>query len=217
MYRRPAFGIHTSGTRNRRPSNRSRFCPKSLPLGGRVSAQGSRRRRTSDDRVRQENSVTKRLPGRRLFTRFRLFAAPPERRQIDRQSRSTAPNMLDGTRHCSPKSSSDRMRDTDSRDGQGRVRRNGGRSPEQLPVQFQTPVRSVFQRQVDQPRRTDDRAHMAEKVEARPPVILPEPALADAPERQAAVGQMDDRIVDAGSARRRPVQDPGSASRRSPK
>lgn len=102
MYRRPAFGIHTSGTRNRRPSNRSRFCPKSLPLGGRVSAQGSRRRRTSDDRVRQENSVTKRLPGRRLFTRFRLFAAPPERRQIDRQSRSTAPNMLDGTRHCSP-------------------------------------------------------------------------------------------------------------------
>lgn len=117
MYRRPAFGIHTSGTRNRRPSNRSRFCPKSLPLGGRVSAQGSRRRRTSDDRVRQENSVTKRLPGRRLFTRFRLFAASPERRQIDRQSRSTAPNMLDGTRHCSPKSSSDRMRDTDSRDG----------------------------------------------------------------------------------------------------
>ena len=97
MYRRPAFGIHTSGTRNRRPSNRSRFCPKSLPLGGRVSAQGSRRRRTSDDRVRQENSVTKRLPGRRLFTRFRLFAASPERRQIDRQSRSTAPNMLDGT------------------------------------------------------------------------------------------------------------------------
>lgn len=134
MYRRPAFGIHTSGTRNRRPSNRSRFCPKSLPLGGRVSAQGSRRRRTSDDRVRQENSVTKRLPGRRLFTRFRLFAASPERRQIDRQSRSTAPNMLDGTRHCSPKSSSDRMRDTDSRDGQRRVRRNGGRSPEQFPV-----------------------------------------------------------------------------------
>lgn len=176
----------------------------------------ARRRRTSDDRVRQENSVTKRLPGRRLFTRFRLFAAPPERRQIDRQSRSTAPNMLDGTRHCSPKSSSDRMRDTDSRDGQGRVRRNGGRSPEQLPVQFQTPVRSVFQRQVDQPRRADDRAHMAEKVEARPPVILPEPALADAPERQAAVGQMDDRIVDAGSADdvRSKTR---SASRRSPK
>lgn len=133
MYRRPAFGIHTSGTRNRRPSNRSRFCPKSLPLGGRVSAQGSRRRRTSDDRVRQENSVTKRLPGRRLFTRFRLFAAPPERRQIDRQSRST-PRICSTVRATVPPS---RLRtgcetrilatDKDGFDGTEAVHRNSFR------------------------------------------------------------------------------------------
>ena len=158
MYRRPAFGIHTSGTRNRRPSNRSRFCPKSLPLGGRVSAQGSRRRRTSDDRVRQENSVTKRLPGRRLFTRFRLFAAPPERRQIDTAVPVDRPEYARRYAPLFPQV----VFGPDARHGFSRRTRTG--STERQAVHrnsfrysFKRRYGAYFNGRIDQPRRTDDR------------------------------------------------------------